>query len=420
MLEDILLRVFPLSVNHALVFGLLLIMGVVGGLFADKIKWLPTISGFMLVGLIMGPEGVGLIDKTMLLQASDIVQISLGLILYKLGSSINPTQIIEHPKIVLVALIEATITFVSVFLLLSVFGIPHIVCALVAAISISSSPAVLIHVANEMGAKGIITENSKTLVAMNNLISFLVFTSTMPFALQYSEASWVDIIGIPLYRMLAGLVIGISVAYAIAFLSKQLRESSIHYIFPLLIGGVVLTLGLSIAFESSFLFSSLIFGLTIRHFETSEHKITETNFGYGEDIFYIILFVTAGAGLHLDAIFMAGWVALAFPFVRCAGKLLSQLSTRTLLGYKYKEASATGMLLFPMAGLAIGLMQTTQMFIPNDIATQTATLVFAAVAVLETVGPPIAKWAFILSGESLLYSSKNLLPSPKTIPEIKE
>lgn len=400
MLEDIFYRMFPLSINHSMVFGILLIMGVLGGIFADKIKWLPTISGFMLVGLIIGPESLGIIDKDMLMQASDLVQISLGLILYKLGSSINPKQIIEHPKILLVSCVESFITFLTVFLLLSFFDISPIVSALVAAISISSSPAVLIHVANEMGAKGIITENSKTLVALNNLISFLVFTSTLPFALQYTEASWADILGIPSYRMLGGLIIGTGIAYIVVQLSKYLHKTSMHYIFPLLMGGIMLTLGLSKAFEASFLFSILIFGLTIRHFESADHKITGTNFGYGEDIFYIILFVSAGAGLHLNAIYMAGWVALAFPLARCAAKIMSQLSTSRMLGYQYREASATGMLLFPMAGMAIGLMQTTQTYIPSSISIQTSTLVFAAVAILETFGPPIAKWAFIISGEA--------------------
>ena len=69
MLEDILCQIFPLHINHSLVLGALLLTGVLGGLFADRIKWLPTISGLMLVGLIMGPEGIGLIDHTMMAQA---------------------------------------------------------------------------------------------------------------------------------------------------------------------------------------------------------------------------------------------------------------------------------------------------------------------------------------------------------------
>lgn len=400
MLEDIFYHIFPLSINHFLVFGALLLVGVLGGLLADKIRWLPTISGFMLVGLLMGPEGIGLIDQTMLAKATDLVQVALGLILYKLGSSIKPKHILRNPKILLVSLIESSATFIAVFLCLSFFNIQPIVCALVAAIAISSSPAVLIHVMNEMNAKGAITENAKTLVALNNFTAFLVYTMTMPFALYSDETSGVDIIGIPAYRLIAGLIIGMGVAYIVTQLAKQLRESTTHYIFPLLIGGITVTLGLSIAFQASFLLSCLVFGLAVRHFETKSHKITTTNFGYGEDIFYIILFVTAGAGLHLDAIFMAGWVALAFPLSRCLAKMAAQLSTKNLLGYNHRQASASGMLLFPMAGMAIGLMQTTQAFMPSEISTQTATLIFAAVAVLETVGPPIAKLAINLSGEA--------------------
>ncbi|HRK98737.1 MAG TPA: peptidase [Alphaproteobacteria bacterium] len=398
MLEQIFQSIFPLEMNFPIIFGMFMIMGVVGGLVATRVQWLPTISGFMLVGLLMGPQGINLITDDVIVQASHLVQISLGLILYKLGCSLHPEHVIKHPKIILVSISESLVTFSAVFLLLTLFGFSTIVSVLVAAIGISSSPAVLVHVASEMRAKGEVTENTKILVALNNLISFIVFSSALPFALYSSEATWSDILGIPFYRMIGGFAIGTVVAFAVTRLSRFLRPKTFHYVFPLMLGGIMLTLGLNSAFQMSFLFSCLVFGIMVRWFEKETHPITATDFGYAEDIFYIILFVTAGASLHVNEMVEAGWIAILFPFVRCAAKYLVLAGSARALDYNFKQASATGMLLMPMAGLAIGLLQTTNSLMPY-IGAQVAILIFAAVAVLETIGPPIAKYAFRLSGE---------------------
>ncbi|HNS44184.1 MAG TPA: peptidase [Alphaproteobacteria bacterium] len=413
MLEQIFEQLFPLHMNFPLIFGIFMILGVVGGLAATKIKWLPVISGFMIVGLLMGPEGAGLLTKNTIEQASHLVQIALGLILYKLGCSLHPEHIWKHPKIILVSLFESGATFLAIFVLLMAFQFPPIVAVLTAAIGISSSPAVLVHVAAEMRAKGEVTENTKILVALNNLISFVVFSAALPFGLYSSEANWGDILGLPVYRLVGGFAIGALVAYAIVRLSHFLQPKTFHYVFPLMLGGIMLTLGLTLAFQVSFLFSCLVFGIMVRWFEKETHPITTTDFGYAEDIFYIILFVTAGASLHVKELVDAGWIALLLPLVRGVAKY-AVLTTggRRGLEYSFKQASATGLLLMPMAGMAIGLIQTTSHLIPY-IGAQVAVLVFAAVAVLETIGPPIAKYAFRLSGEADGGSNKALVVIPE-------
>lgn len=412
MLEQIFEQIYPLNMNFPLIFGVFMILGVVGGLVATKIKWLPVISGFMLVGLLMGPEGAGILNKATLEQASHLVQIALGLILYKLGCSLHPEHIWKHPKIILISLFESGVTFLAIFVLLMAFQFPLIVSVLVAAIGISSSPAVLVHVAAEMRAKGEVTENTKILVALNNLISFVVFSAALPFGLYSSEATWGDILGLPIYRLVGGFAIGALVAYAVVWLSRFLQPKTFHFIFPLMLGGIMLTLGLTLALHVSFLFSCLVFGIMVRWFEKETHPITTTDFGYAEDIFYIILFVTAGASLHVKELVDAGWIAALFPLARGAAKYMVLIGGRRGLDYNFKQASATGLLLIPMAGMAIGLLQTTNYLIPS-IGAQVAILVFAAVAVLETIGPPIAKYAFRLSGEADGGSNKALMVIPE-------
>ena len=52
-----------------------------------------------------------------------------------------------------------------------------------------------------------------------------------------------------------------------------------------------------------------------------------------------------------------------------------------------------------MAGLAIGLVQTTSTLMP-ELGGRVAAIVLAAVAVFETIGPPLCAMAIRFSGEA--------------------
>ncbi len=68
-------------------------------------------------------------------------------------------------------------------------------------------------------------------------------------------------------------------------------------------------------------------------------------------------------------------------------------------GVRWPAATASGLLLIPMAGLAIGLTQTSAKLVPEQAGLISA-IVLGAVTLFETVGPPIAAWAFRLAGET--------------------
>ena len=56
--------------NITLIFGVFLMFGVLGGILANRIKWMPTITAFMLLGFMIGPYGLGLVSKDMLTRSA--------------------------------------------------------------------------------------------------------------------------------------------------------------------------------------------------------------------------------------------------------------------------------------------------------------------------------------------------------------
>ena len=139
---------WPLEPNTLAVFGILLAAGAIGGFLAHKWPWLP----------IIGPSGLNLLTAQVLSEAHVLVDIALGLILYRLGLSLDLGVIARAPYLLVTSLLESAATFGAVYLTVMYFGLATLPAALIAAIAISSSPAVLLHVAHEANASGPVTD----------------------------------------------------------------------------------------------------------------------------------------------------------------------------------------------------------------------------------------------------------------------
>jgi len=57
------------SLTPLLAFGVLLVTGALGGFFAHRVRFLASITGFMLAGYVIGPGGLALLDSAALHQA---------------------------------------------------------------------------------------------------------------------------------------------------------------------------------------------------------------------------------------------------------------------------------------------------------------------------------------------------------------
>lgn len=379
-------------------FGVLLACGVLGGLLATRLRWLPTITGFMSVGLLIGPSGLGLLSREALTSARPLVDIALGLILYKLGVTLHPVKLLRDRPLLLTGLAEGLATFAAILALMMWIQAPPLVAVLAAAIAVSSSPAVLIHVAEELHAEGPVLERAKAMVASNNVLSFVLFTLALPLALLGQHTDLATALALPAYQMFGAVVVAAVVARGVTWVARLTRPDEEHLRFALVVGAVMLNLGLAQAFKVSGLFAGLALGIACRWMQGGT-RLTRVEFGGGGDLFFVILFVSAGANLHLHDVVQHAPLALAFVAARIVAKGIAVYACERLRGTPRPPALAQGLLLVPMAGLAIGLVQTTTEVAPT-LGPEVAALVLASVAVFETLGPPIAAYALRLAGEA--------------------
>ncbi len=389
---------WPLASNTLFYFGFLLFCGALGGYVAHRWPWLPSITGFMLVGVIAGPNVLGLVDHAALAESRIIVDVALGLILYRLGLSLDIKHLMRDRSLLIISLVESTLTFGVVFFGMDLMGLHGLAAAVIAAIAVSSSPAVLIHVANELGASGPVTERAKSLVALNNVLAFLIFSALLPLLYNNAQAPMVTILGGPVYQLLGSALLGGSMGMALHMAARKTKQAH-QYHLALVVGAVTFTLGVALTLKLSTLFAPLVLGIVVRSIERAE-LIANLEFGPAFELFFIALFVYAGANLHLSEMIQYAPAALVLVLGRSLAKWIGVGATVKLFGATHRQAATTGLLLIPMAGLAIGLANTTLTLFEMQGAV-VSSVILAAVAVLETVGPPISAKALRWSGDSL-------------------
>ena len=377
---------------------MLLFCGSIGGFLAHRLSWLPSITGFMLVGFLVGPSVMGLVSYDELSESRIVVDVSLGLILYRLGLSLDIKQLVRDKSLLFTSLVECVLTFAAVYYGLAWIGVVGLPAAVIAAVAISSSPSVLIHVAHELGASGPVTDRAQSLVALNNVIAFMVFAALLPGLYAEGNAPLETVIGAPLYSFLGSAALG-GVAGVVLHYTARKFKSATQYHLALVIGAVMFTLGASMMLNLSPLFAPLVLGVVVRGIERKD-LISGMEFGSAFELFFIALFVYAGANLHIAEMIQYAPAAGIFVLGRAAAKWFGVGTTSLMFRLPMRQSTTTGLLLLPMAGLAIGLVNTTVTLFPQHGAV-VSSIVLAAVAVMETLGPPIAARALRLSGDTL-------------------
>lgn len=378
-------------------FGLILLIGSLGGFITHLIPWLPSITGFMAVGFFFGPSGINILSQETLAQSGILIHIALGLILYRLGLSLDMAMLRHNPSLLLVSLVESVATFCLVTYILSIFDVGIATAALVAAITVSSSPAVLLHVANEVGASGKVTESTETLVALNNLISFTLFSFILPFMHYTVGSHWMTVILQPLYQLMGSLLLGIILGWCLHFFVIKTRQAA-QYRLALVIGTIMLAVGFAKETQLSMLLVPLVVGVAAKSIER-ENIVSELAFGPAFELFFIVLFVFAGAKLHVSELIEFAPAVFAVVVARTFAKTAGVTAATVLLRKPLRYGISSGLLMVPMAGLAIGLADTSCMMFMDQASLISAT-VLGAVTMFETIGPPVAAFAFRFSGES--------------------
>lgn len=399
-----------ITMAMAILLGTGFLAAKIGNIFR-----LPSVTGYICAGLLLGPSGLHLIPTEMVSnQLGHFSQIALMMIAFGI---VEHLEIRRHKetlkKIIFIALSETSGAFILVFLgsfavaYLTNIGPPtwttthyFIVAILLAAVSLATAPASTLHVIREAKASGPLTTTLMAVVAVDNSLAIIMFGITLSIARHLMEAgnsSIFMVISTGFIEISASLALGFVAGLIIDFIDNRLKHP-----------GEMLTAGLAILLlcgelaqllNLSSLLAGMAAGFTIVNREHRDIRLFRALNSFEPPI-YVLFFTLAGIHLNINSLATAGWLGLAYFLCRSMGKIIGASIGAKITAAPQSVHRYLGMALTPQAGVAIGLI-----FLVNSdpemkmFSTIIIPVVLTGVFFSELIGPIFAKQAVKLAGE---------------------
>ncbi len=398
-----------------LVLAILLSAGF-GAAKLGQLVRLPSVTGYILAGLILGPSGIHLVTSdTIGSNLGHFTQIALMLIAFGIGEHLDIKRLRHSIKSVgSIGLAETTgaFLFVSIgsFLMALATDIgPNewqmtdfaTLAILLGAVSVATAPAATLHVMRELKAAGPMTTVLMAVVAVDDGLAIMMFGMAVSAArhmvgidggniLAALTSSIIEIFG----SLLMGVITGILIDFVVNRLRRQSEMLTVGLALLLLCGEGARMFGLSP------LLAGMAAGFTIVNRDFRDVRLFRALNAFEPPI-YVLFFTLAGSQLHISALTLAGWLGLVYFFLRVFGKVIGANVGARLAKAPVQVQYYLGYALVPQAGVAIGLIFLIQgepeLAVFSSIITP---VVLAGVVISELVGPVCARYAVEKAGEA--------------------
>lgn len=388
----------PIAFSQPVLFGALLAAGLIGGEALRRYAGLPRITGYVLAGVALGPHGTGLLGAAALTNARALIDLSLGLVVFELGFRLDFAWLRRNRWLFVTAIAECAFCFGAIFATLTHFGYAGVLAACAAAIGTATEPAVVLLVAHELRAEGQVTARMLLFTAVNTVFAYVALTLLLPFLKLQRSLDWGAAVVQPLYLLVGSALAGALACFLMLRLAAWLGKREDRQ-FVLFVAVVVLTIGVARSLDLSVGVGLLALGMCARNFDSRHVLLLPLRFGYGEELFFVILFVLTGASVQFGALAAAALLVLAFIVARFAGKAIAILLFGYPSGIRLAGAGLLSIALLPMAGLAVVMVNDTAALYP-PFGRQLAPVMLAAVALLALFGPVATQFALRGAGEA--------------------
>lgn len=393
-----------LSPGHPLfTLALILIAGVSFGAVVRRLG-LPTVTGQIVGGILLGPSVSGLISAEAIHDLRPLTHFALGLIAVAVGNHLNFKRLRNaYRRLLWLLVLEATLTPALVLGALYVGGTRDLGLGLMlATMAIATAPASVVAIVAECRARGVFTKTLIAAVALNNIACILLFEIARQIAREERlgwEGSLFSLFVQPFGQLLEPLLIGVGVGVALIFMTRKVARSDLLASASII--AILFTAGLSEVIGVSALLSCLFLGVTLANLTPDKDEIGHQVFRDFESAIFAVFFTLAGMELDFAYVIPAGALAALYVVGRILGKVGAATLAMTLSGATDNKRRYLGLALIPQAGVAIGLVLLVQ----NDPAlSDIASLILAvgltAVVVAEIIGPLTTRFAVVASGEA--------------------
>lgn len=389
--------------------GFLVLAGTLLSELLEPLK-LPHLSGYLFAGIIGGPHVLHLVEHATVLQLSPVNTLALALIALAGGVELRVSTLKSVAKsLTYASLIQTGCVLVgmgSTFLLLSRF-IPFArdlptkpllgVALLWGALSVTRSPSACMGILSQTRAKGPLATFSLGFIMLSDVVVVVVLATAIMLARPLITAGAsisVDDFNVLGHEILGSISMGTTLGLLLAI---YLRLVGGQLILVLMALGFGVTAALKYVHVDPLL-TFMTAGFVVQNLSNQGPKLLHAVEQMGSVVF-VLFFATAGAELDVPLLKQAWSIALALCFMRAlitygTSRLSSRLAGDPPVVKKWGWSG-----LVSQAGLALGLGVVVQGAFPG-IGEKFRSLVIAAVAINEMIGPVLFKMALDRAGES--------------------
>lgn len=388
---------------HTLFYlGIILVLGALVEWLSPKLG-LPKVVGYLVLGLIIGPEILGLIPESFVENSHFFIDLALSLIAVMIGGNLKISVIKEIGKQVgLITLFEASSAFIMVsvgfYFLFGLLDFPFdhafVISVLFGGLAAATAPAATISVVHELKARGNVTMMLLGVVALDDAMALILFA----FAVTVGEA----VIGIGDFQAIAlantlkvlfySTLVGIGGAIVSMLLDKLfVHHKGMETISTL--GMVFIVYSLNGEWELEPLFSALVMGVVLANISKDFDLIEEEIDNHLEEIIFMLFFILSAMQLKIDMLASVPFVILSYVLLRFMGKTTGAYIGARLSGADKNVRRYLGLGLFPQAGLAIGLALSLQDEAGFEaIAPYILNVIIATTLIHELIGPILTRY----------------------------
>lgn len=398
---------FPLL----LLLGVTVILGLYGGKATKRIR-LPSIIGYMVVGVLLGPSLLDLLSEGRQEEISFITDIALGFVALTIGLELSFTTLRKQGwGMILIIITESFLAFALVTALVALLTRNLPMALLFGAIAPASAPAGTVAVIQEYRTRGPLTRALYSVVGFDDGLGIVIFGFASAIAVSLVEAetgasaySTGELLLKPLKEIGISIGVGGLVGILFSLLVRRLKSGS--DVFILSTGAVFLVVGAAELLSMSLILSNMVVGIVTVN--ALPHRVSE-NIRSGISgimpLLFVLFFVLAGGNLHVSAIPALGLIGLMYILGRSVG-LVSGAWVGATLGRAEKVIQKyLGFGILSQAGVAIGLaLAVKQEFTPlgalgAEIGAAVITTITATSIFFELIGPILTKHALEKAGE---------------------
>ena len=378
---------------------------------------LPSLIGYMLVGVFLGPSVLHLFDEASMERLSFITEIALGFVAFSIGSELNMSTLKRlGGGIISIILAESFGAFFIVVLAVYALTRDLPLALIFGSMAPASAPAGTVAVIHECKAKGSLTSTLYAVVGFDDGLAIIIFGFAAALAknLLITEASGATegILGAflaPLKEIGLSFVVGGVAGLVFYRLVRKLQGA--RDILIVVFGVILICTGLSIRWHLSLILTNMVVGFVLanaRH-ESLLHRVTAPLLEV-MPLLFVLFFCLAGAHLQLSALPALGAVGIVYVLARSVG-LIGGARIGALFGHvEDKVKKYVGLGILSQAGVAIGLSlivkhEFTQLDArynaPHALAIGTSVLatITASCIFFEIIGPILTKVALKRAGE---------------------